>query len=116
MERYETMQMLDYDLISDIINTMFEVNEEIKSADNYIGEAMKLKPTAKEMADSKVAMSADELKHADGLTSTVNKMMEKLKAEKNPCYAVMAMFWHFMRENQAEWITKVKLKHEQYKK
>lgn len=114
--RHETIMMADYDIVSDIIDTMFEINGEMESADTYIGEAMRLKPTSPESAASKVTMSADELKHGENLALTVNKMMDKLKAENNPCYAVLAMVWYKMNDEQLRWAAKIKMKHERYKK
>lgn len=116
METKREMTMDDYSAVSEIIATMFEINDELAGSDKYIHEAMKLKPTSLEAANAKVAMSADELKHADNLAITVGKMMDKLKADGNPCYGVMAMFWHYLKESHAEWIAKIKAKHEYYKK
>ena len=116
METKQEMTMDDYSTVSEIIATMFEINDELAGSDKYIHEAMKLKPTSPEAANAKITMSADELKHADNLTVTVGKMMDKLKVENNHCYGVMAMFWHYLKESYAEWTAKIKAKHEYYKK
>lgn len=116
METKREMTMDDYSTVSEIIATMFEINDELAGSDKYIHEAMKLKPTYLEAANAKAAMSADELKHADNLSVTVGKMMDKLKTDGNHCYGVMAMFWHYLKESNAEWIAKIKAKHEYYKK
>lgn len=116
MENKRDVTAEDYSTVSEIIDTMFEINDELAGSDKYIHEAMKLKPTSLEAANAKVTMSADELKHADSLTVTVGKMMDKLKVDGSPCYGVMAMFWHYLKESHAEWIAKIKAKHEHYKK
>lgn len=117
MEPYKReMTMDDYSTVAEIITTMFEINDELAGADKYIYEAMKLKESSPEAAAMKVNNSADELKHAEGLTMAVGKMMDKLKTDGNPCYGVMAMFWHHLKESHAEWMAKIRMKHEHYKK
>lgn len=117
MEPYKReMTMDNYSTVAEIIETMFEINDELAGADKYIHEAMKLKASSLDAASVKVSNSADELKHADNLTVAVGKMMEKLKAENNPCYGVMSMFWYHLKDSHAEWMAKIRMKHEQYKK
>lgn len=114
--RHEMMMMDDYDIVNDIIDTMMEVYDELDGAKMYIKEAMRMKMRDRATADSRVTMSAQELGHAETLTATVNKLLDKAKADKHPCYAVMAMFWHHIHSRQAGYMAWIKNLHEQYKK
>lgn len=114
--RHETMMMEDYDIVSDIITTMMEVYDEYDGSKAYIMEAIKLRDTDKARADTRVKMSAEELSHGGMLTENVGKMLEKAKAEKNPCYATLAMVWHHVRKRQDGYAAWIKQMHEQYKK
>ena len=114
--RHETMMMDDYDIVSDIIDTMMEVYEEYDGAKKYIKEAIAMKATDKARAETLVQMSAQELGHGDLLSASVNRMLEKAKAEGNPCYAVLAMVWNHIRQRQAGYAAWIRTMHEQYKK
>lgn len=114
--RHETMIMADYDIVSDIIDTMMEVYDEYDSAKKYINEAIALKPTDKVRADKLVTMSAQELGHGNDLSNTVDKMMEKAQEDSNPCYATLAMVWLRVRQRQDGYAAWIKQLHEQYKK
>lgn len=65
--RHETMMMGDYDIVSDIIDTMMEIYDEYDGSKKYIMEAIKLKPIDKARADSLVTMSAQEKGHGDNM-------------------------------------------------
>ena len=52
--RHETMMMDDYDIVSDIIDTMMEVYEEYDGAKKYIKEAIAMKATDKARAETLV--------------------------------------------------------------
>lgn len=114
--RHETMMMADYDIVSDIIDTMMEVYDEYDSAKKYINEAIALKTTDKTRADELVSMSAQELGHGNKLTDTVGKMLEKAKAENNPCYSTLAMVWHHVHKRQAGYAAWIMSMHEQYRR
>lgn len=114
--RHETMMMGDYDIVSDIIDTMMEIYDEYDGSKKYINEAIAKKTTDKSRADELVAMSAQELGHGNKLTATVDKMMERAKTEKNPCYATLAMVWHHVKKRQAGYAAWILAMHDQYKK
>ena len=114
--RHETMMMEDYDIISDIVDTMMEIYDEYDGSKKYINEAIKLKSTDKARADGLVQMSAQELSHGDNLSAAVGKTLEKAKAENNPCYATLAMVWHHIKKRQDGYAAWIKTMHEQYKK
>lgn len=114
--RHETMMMTDYDIVSDIVDTMMEIYDEYDGSKKYINEAIALKPTDKARADKLVTMSAQELGHGNELGATVDKMMEKAKADGNPCYATLAMVWHHIKKRQAGYAAWILTMHEQYKK
>lgn len=114
--RHETMMMEDYDIISDIIDTMMDIYDEYDGSKKYINEAIKLKTTDKVRADSLVKKSADELGHGESLSADVVKILEKAKAEGNPCYATLAMVWHHIKKRQDGYAAWIKTMHEQYKK
>lgn len=75
-----------------------------------------IKSTDKSRADELVAMSAQELGHGNKLTDTVSKMLEKAKAESNPCYATLAMVWHHVHKRQAGYAAWIMSMHEQYRR
>lgn len=112
--RHETMMMEDYDIVSDIIDTMMEIYEEYDDSKKYIMEAIKLKSTDKARADNLVTMSAQELVHGDNLSATVVKMLGKAKADGNPCYATLAMVWHHIKKRQDGYAAWIKTVHSQY--
>lgn len=114
--RHETMMMEDYDIISDIVDTMMEIYDEYDGSKKYINEAIKLKSTDRARADGLVQMSAQELSHGDTLSAAVGKMLEKAKAENNPCYSTLAMVWHHIKKRQDGYAAWIKTMHEQYKK
>lgn len=114
--RHETMMMGDYDIVSDIVDTMMQIYDEYDGSKKYIMEAIKLKPTDKARADSLVTMSAQEKGHGDNLSASVGKMLEKAKADGNPCYATLAMVWHHIKQRQDGYAAWILTMHEQYKK
>lgn len=114
--RHETMMMSEYDIVSDIVDTMMEIYDEYDGSKKYINEAIALKPTDKPRADKLVTMSAQELGHGNELSATVDRMMEKTKAENNPCYATLAMVWRHIKARQAGYAAWILTMHEQYKR
>lgn len=118
MEPYdhEKMTISDYDIVADIIDTMMGIYDEYDGAKKYINEAIMLKDEDKARADKFVMMSAQELGHGTELSTSVSKMLEKAKMDKNPCYATLAMVWHHIKarlDGYAAWIMSM---HEQYKR
>lgn len=103
-------------IVADILDTMMEIYDEYDGAKKYINEAIRLKPTDKARADKLVTMSAQEKGHGDDLSATVGKMLEKAKAEQHPCYAVLAMVWHYIKARQDGYAAWILAMHEQYKK
>lgn len=118
MEAYrnEVMKLTDYDIVADIIDTMMEVYDEYDGSKAYIMEAIRLKDTDRPRADSRVAMSAQELAHGDTLSMSVGKLLEKAKADNNPCYATLVMVWHHIKKRQDGYAAWIRTLHEQYKK
>ena len=114
--RHETMMMGDYDIVSDIIDTMMEIYDEYDGSKKYINEAIALKPADKARADELVAMSAQELGHGNKLSANIGKMLEKAKSENNPCYATLAMVWHHIKQRQDGYAAWILTMHDQYKK
>jgi hypothetical protein len=114
--RHEMMMMDDYDIVSDIVDTMMEIYDEYDGSKKYINEAIAKKSTDKVRADKLVAMSAQELGHGNELSATVDKMLDKAKAEGNPCYATLAMVWHYIKARQAGYAAWILTMHDQYKK
>lgn len=114
--RHEVVMMGDYDIVSDIIDTVMEIYDEYDGSKKYINEAISLKPTDKARADKLVTMSAQELCHGNELSATVDRMMEKAKADGNPCYATLAMVWHHIKARQAGYAAWILSMQEQYKK
>lgn len=114
--RHETMMMADYDIVSDIIDTMMDIYDEYDGAKKYIKEAFALKEKDPNRANELVQMSAQELGHGGTLTNTVGKMLEKARSEENPCYATLAMVWLRIRQRQDGYAAWIKQLHDQYKK
>ncbi len=113
--RHEMMHMEDYDIVNDIIDSMMEVYDELDGSKGYVKDAMRLKMVDKSIADTRLSMSAQEMSHADNLTASVNKMMEKLKAEKNDCYGVLSKVWMHVHQRQQGYRAWIKNLHDQYK-
>lgn len=114
--KHETVTMAEYDVIADIVDTMMQIYDEYDGSKKYIMEAIKLKPIDKARADSLVTMSAQEKGHGDNLSASVGKMLEKAKADGNPCYATLAMVWHHIKQRQDGYAAWILTMHEQYKK
>lgn len=114
--RHEMMHMEDYDIVNDTIDSMMDIYDELDGAKAYVKEAMKLKQVDKSIADNRLSMSAQELGHADNLTAAVNKMMERMKSDKHPCYDVLAKVWTHIHTRQDGYKAWIKTMHEQYNK
>lgn len=114
--RHEVMMMSDYDIVSDIIDTMMDIYDEYDGSKKYIMEAIKIKSTDKVRADGLVKKSADELGHGESLSADVTKMLEKAKTENNPCYATLSMVWYNIKKRQDGYAAWIRTMHEQYKK
>lgn len=114
--RHEAMPPEEYDILCDIIDTMMDIYDEIDGGKKYIKDAMSHKSYDKQSADNLVALSAQELQHAEVLTGSVNRMMEKLKSTDNACYGIMHKVWNYMHQRQADYLAWVKGLHEQYKR
>lgn len=114
--RHETMMMADYDIVSDIIDTMMQIYDEYDGSKKYINEAIAMKAKDKARAESLVVMSSQEKAHGDGLAAEVEKLLMKAKADGNPCYATLAMVWHHIHKRQAGYAAWILTMHDQYKK
>lgn len=117
MEEYkhEMMRINDYDIVNDMIDSMMEIYDELDGAKGYIKDAIRLKSADRGIADARIQMSAQEIGHADNLTASVNKMMEKMRADSNECYPVLSKVWTHIHERQEGYKAWIKTMHEQYK-
>ncbi len=117
MEEYkhEIMHMDDYDIVNDMIDSMMEIYDELDGAKGYIKDAIRLKNVDSSTADARVSMSMQEIEHADKLTASVNKMMEKMRADGNECYQVLSKVWSHIHERQEGYKAWIKTMHEQHK-
>lgn len=100
-------------MIAEIVE---DIHEELDGADHYAKLATQFKDTDHRLADNYATMSAQELGHGNELSATVDKMMDKAKAEENPCYATLAMVWHHVKKRQAGYAAWILTMHDQYKK
>ena len=114
--RHERMHMADYDIMDDVIDTMMEVYDELDGAKKYIKAAISHKEMDRPAADSMVLLSAQELQHADTLTTNINRMFERMKTENHECYDVLHKVWTYIRERQMGYAAWIKQMHEVYKK
>lgn len=112
---HEIMHMDDYDIVNDTIDTIMEIFSEIDGAKKYINSALMMKSHDRQVADNNVALSLQELQHADILTGNVNRMMDKMLESKHPCYDVLHKVWTHMHSRQADYISWVKTMHDHYK-
>ena len=67
-------------------------------------------------AGKEVYYTVADTREAELLHAAVDKMMEKAKTEKNPCYATLAMVWHHVKKRQAGYAAWILTMHDQYKK
>lgn len=117
MEAYnhQVMMMSDYDILNDIIDTMFEAQDELDGSKKYAKNAMKRKAADKKNADKMLTMSAEELGHYKSLAEGIEAMLKKAEEEKNECVSVLRKVWshtHARMNEYAAWIEKM---HENYK-
>lgn len=114
--KYETMNMVDYDIINNLVDEMMNAYPEVMGAKKYARDAIKHKTIDKALAEARLAMSSDELSHGETIITGINRMMDKLKAQKHPCYDVVQFFWTRIHDDLTNQIAKVRALHEQYRK
>lgn len=102
-------------IMYDIVDSIMEIYEELDGAKKYIKFAIHYKGTDKSSAENMVNLSAQELQHADVISSNVNRMMMKLKDSGNMCYDVLKNVWDHLRERQMGYAAWIKQMHENYK-
>ena len=113
--RHEMMNMDNYDIVDDMIDSMMDIYDELDGAKKYILAAIKYKDENPRMAAKLVTMSAEEKAHAENIADGVEGMMAKAKSDGNPCYDVIHKVWvhiHARQDGYRAWIEQM---HQQYK-